>query len=84
MVWGGLSWRYRTPLVIIEGNLTSRRYIDEVLELVVVPLLQNYADVTLYQQDNASPHSARLTKYFLFFWTKKMCMFYLGWNSFLI
>ena len=81
MVWGGISWRYRTPLVIIEGNLTSRRYIDEVLELVQVPLLQNYADVTLYQQDNASPHSARLTKYFL---GQKMCMCYLGWHSFLI
>ena len=62
---GGLSWRYRTPLVVIEGNLTSRRYIDEVLEPVVVPFLQNHADVTLYQQDNASLHSARLTTDFL-------------------
>ena len=49
MVWGGISWRYRTPLVVIEGNLTARRYIDEVLEPVVVPFLQNHADVTLYQ-----------------------------------
>ena len=37
MVWGGISWRYRTPLVVIGGNLTSRRYIYEVLEPVVVP-----------------------------------------------
>ena len=65
MVWGGISWRYRTPLVVLEGNLTSRRYIDEVLEPVVVPFLQNHADVTLYQQDNARPHSARLTTDFL-------------------
>ena len=65
MVWGGISWRYRTPLVVIEGNLTSRRYIDEVLKPVVVPFLQNHADVTLYQQDNGRPHSARLTTDFL-------------------
>ena len=58
---GGISWRYKTPLVVIEGNLTTMRYIDEVLEPVVVPCFQNHADVTLYQQDNARPHSARLT-----------------------
>ena len=62
---GGISWRYRTPLVVIEGNLTSRRYIDEVLEPVVVPFPQNHNDVTLYQQDNARPHSARLKTDFL-------------------
>ena len=65
MVWGGISWRYKTPLVVIEGNLTARRYIDEVLEPVIVPFLQNHADVMLYQQDNARPHSARLTSGFL-------------------
>ena len=65
MVWGGISWRYRTPLIVIEGNLTSRQYIDKVLEPVVVPFLQNHTDITLYQQDNATPQSARLTTDFL-------------------
>ena len=65
MVWGGISWRYKTPLVVFEGNLTVKRYIDDVLEPVVVPFLQNHADVTLYQQYNARPHSARLTSGFL-------------------
>ena len=65
MAWGGISWCYRTQLIVIEGNLISRRYIDEVLEPVVVPFLQNHADVTLYQQDKARPHSARLTTDFL-------------------
>ena len=65
MVWSGVSWRYRTVLVVIEGKLTSRRYIDEILEPVVVPFLQNHADVTLYQQDNIRTHSARLTTDFL-------------------
>ena len=44
MVWGVISWCYRTPLVVIEGNSTSRRYIDEVLQPVVVQFLQKHAD----------------------------------------
>ena len=51
--------------MVIEGNLTSRRHIDEVLDPVVVSFLQNHANVTLYQQDNARPHSTRLTTDFL-------------------
>ena len=78
IVRGGISWRYRTPLVLIEGNLTSKRYIDELFEPVVVPFLQNHADVTLYQQDNTRPHSARFTTDFL---DKSMCRRYLGQHS---
>ena len=51
--------------MVIEGNLTSRRYIDVVLEQVEVPFLHNHAGVTLYQQDNVRRHSARLTTDFL-------------------
>ena len=65
MVCGGISWRYKAPRVVIEGALSTRRYIDEVLVTVVVPFLQNHADVTLYQQYNARPHSARLQHTFL-------------------
>ena len=30
----GISWRYITHLVVIEGNMTASRYIDEVLQPV--------------------------------------------------
>ena len=53
MVWGGISWRYKTPLVVIDGNLTTRRYSNEVLQQVIEPCLRNHVDITLYQQDNA-------------------------------
>ena len=61
MVWGGISWRHKTQLIVVDGNLTARRYIDEILEPEVVPFLRNNGDVTLFQQDNARAHSARLT-----------------------
>ena len=41
--------------------MTARRYIDEILEPELVPFLRNNGDVTLFQQDNARVHPARLT-----------------------
>ena len=61
MVWGGISWHHKTQLIVVDGNLTARRYIDEILEPEKVPFLRNNGDVTLFQQDNAHAHSARLT-----------------------
>jgi len=61
MVWGGISEDHRTQLVCIDGNLTAQRYIDHILEPVVIPFLQQHGDVTTFQQDNARPHSARIT-----------------------
>ena len=65
MVWGGISWFHKTSLVVVERTLTARRYIDEILEPTVIPFLHGNADVTHYQQDNARPHSARITTAFL-------------------
>ena len=32
MVWAGITWRHRTPLVVIDGIRRARCYIDDVLE----------------------------------------------------
>ncbi|GFX03769.1 transposable element Tcb1 transposase [Trichonephila clavipes] len=39
MVWGGIGYHYRTPLVRIAGTLNSQRYISEVVKPVVLPYL---------------------------------------------
>ncbi|GFV95965.1 transposable element Tcb1 transposase [Trichonephila clavipes] len=57
MVWGGIEYHSRTPLVRISGTLNSQRYISEVLESVVLPYLQGL-DTAIFQQDNARPHLA--------------------------
>ena len=67
MVWGAINHDFRSDLVLIQGNLTAHRYIIEVLQPVLVPLLQrfrNNGQLTL-TQDNARAHSARLTQNFL-------------------
>lgn len=60
MVWGGIMFDRRTPLVHIDGSLTADRYVTQVVEPVVLPLLQG-APNTVFQQDNARPHVARRT-----------------------
>ena len=37
MVWAAINYRFKTQLVVCQGNLTARRYIDQVLRPVVVP-----------------------------------------------
>ncbi|GFS57772.1 transposable element Tcb1 transposase [Trichonephila clavipes] len=63
MVWGGIGYHSRTPLVRIAGTLNSQRYISEVLEPVVLPYLQGLA-TAIFQQDNARPHEVRIVQRF--------------------
>ncbi|GFW00294.1 transposable element Tcb1 transposase [Trichonephila clavipes] len=63
MVWGGIAYHSRTPLVRIAGTLNSQRYISEVLEPVILLYLQGLA-TAIFQQDNARPHVARIVQRF--------------------
>ncbi|RZC32058.1 DDE 3 domain containing protein [Asbolus verrucosus] len=60
MVWAAICYGSRSPLVFIQATMTAQQYIQEVLELVVVPYLQDIPNA-LYQQDNARPHVARVS-----------------------
>ncbi|GFV73000.1 hypothetical protein TNCV_1734681 [Trichonephila clavipes] len=63
MVWGGIGYHSRTPLVRIAGTLNSQCNISEVLEPVILPYLQGLA-TAIFQQDNARPHVARIVQRF--------------------
>ena len=65
MVWGGISAQAKTPLFIIRGNLNSERYLREVLETHVVPVMNHHTDITVFQHDNARPHTAAICRNFL-------------------
>ncbi|GFS21297.1 transposable element Tcb2 transposase [Elysia marginata] len=64
MVWGGITAAGKTPLVTVHGNLTARRYIDEILRPHVVPAVHNQG--LTFMQDNAPAHRARITSQFLY------------------
>ena len=63
MVWGGISHGVKTPLVVIQGNLTAIRYRDQVLMPRVLPLVN--AHNLMFQHDNARPHVVRVCRDFL-------------------
>ncbi|GFW16906.1 HTH_Tnp_Tc3_2 domain-containing protein [Trichonephila clavipes] len=43
------------------GTLTARRYVDDILTPIVLPMLSSRPGA-IYQQDNARPHTARLSQ----------------------
>ncbi|UYV79063.1 hypothetical protein LAZ67_17000977 [Cordylochernes scorpioides] len=61
MVWGAIAYDSRSPLLRIQGTMTAQRYVDDVLRLVTLPYLQGVPNA-LYQQDNARPHTARISQ----------------------
>ncbi|GFT69355.1 transposable element Tcb1 transposase [Trichonephila clavipes] len=63
MVWGGIGYHFRTPLVRIADTLNSQRYISEVFEPFVLPYLQGLA-TAIFQQDNGRTHVARIIQRF--------------------
>jgi len=58
MVLGGTAYGYRTPLVVIDGNLNAQKYREDILGPHAVPLLQAHNVITTLQQDNATSHVA--------------------------
>ena len=64
MVWAAINHTFKSELVIVNGNLTERQYIDRILRPVVVPMFRQRPGLA-FLQDNARPHTARLTRDFL-------------------
>lgn len=65
MVWAGITASHRTELVVIRGNLNAQRYTNEILRQHVQPFLRDHPEVEQFQQDNARPHTARVSLQFL-------------------
>lgn len=58
MVWAGIWWNSRTEIVVIPGTMTGKRYLNEIVLPHVLPIVEEN-NLTL-QQDNATPHKARI------------------------
>ena len=62
MVWGGISYRGKTDLVVVNGNLTGARYLDQIVDPHILPYLRANRPGFQLQQDNARPHVANIVK----------------------
>ena len=63
MMWAAISMNARTDLVHVQGNLTAVSYRDEILRPHLIPAINIQREV--FQQDNARPHTAHVTRVFL-------------------
>ncbi|GFT17774.1 transposable element Tcb2 transposase [Trichonephila clavipes] len=60
MVWGAIAYNTQSPLVLIRGTMTAHRYIHDILQPHVLPLMQ-WLIGAIFQQDNAWPYTASVS-----------------------
>ncbi|GFS74807.1 transposable element Tcb2 transposase [Trichonephila clavipes] len=59
MVWSAIAYYTRSPLILIHGTLTAHRYVHDILQPHVLPLMAILPGA-LFQQDNVA-HSKDVT-----------------------
>ena len=65
MIWGAICGDQKSPLIVVQRNLTAQRYIDQIQRPVLLPFLHHRGQQGLiFQHDNARPHVARLVQDF--------------------
>jgi hypothetical protein len=67
-MWGIIGWDGVGPLREIHGTLTAQKYVDEVIHDIAELCSERRSGSSrkfTFMQDNARPHSARLTQQFL-------------------
>ena len=63
MVWADISYRQRTQMHFIIGNLNAQIYHDEILRPIVVPFIRRHH--LMLEHDSERPHVARICTQFL-------------------
>ncbi|GFX02007.1 transposable element Tcb2 transposase [Trichonephila clavipes] len=61
IVWGAIAYNKRAPLVLIRGTMTTPRHVHDILQQHVLSLMQ-WLSGAIFQQDNALPHTARVSQ----------------------
>ena len=62
MVWGGITSRRKTNLIVVQGNLSAQGYINQILQPAAVTFRHGPA---ILMHDNAKLHVARICRQFL-------------------
>jgi hypothetical protein len=61
MVLGGVMGRRKTNIIVVQGNLNTQDYINQILQPNTVPFLQRNGPAIL-MHDNARSHVARICR----------------------
>lgn len=60
MIWAGIWHGGRTAAIVVEGNVTSERYKNEIILPIVIPTVRE--NHLIFQDDNARPHRGKIVK----------------------
>ncbi|GFV25791.1 transposable element Tcb2 transposase [Trichonephila clavipes] len=61
MVWGVIVNDTRSPLILIHGTMTAQRYVHDILQPNVLPLMAGLPRA-IFQQVNGRPHTAKMSQ----------------------
>ncbi|GFY00844.1 transposable element Tcb2 transposase [Trichonephila clavipes] len=61
MILGVIAPDAWSPLILIHGTMTAQWYVHDILQLHVLSLTAGLPGA-IFQQDNARPHTARMSK----------------------
>ncbi|GFU81762.1 transposable element Tcb2 transposase [Trichonephila clavipes] len=61
MIWGAIAYNIQSPLELIHGAMIDQRYVHDILQPHVLPLMQ-WLTGDIFQQDNARLHTARVSQ----------------------
>uniref|UniRef100_A0A3P8U4P3 Tc1-like transposase DDE domain-containing protein n=1 Tax=Amphiprion percula TaxID=161767 RepID=A0A3P8U4P3_AMPPE len=59
-VWTGVTSQHKTDLVIVDGSVTARSYLRDIIEPIIIPQFRQHTPNFLFMDDNAPPHRARI------------------------
>ena len=62
MVWGSFCSHGRSGLIVVQGNLTAAQYRDQELTAELLLFKQQHGPGLTFQQDDAPPHTAILSR----------------------
>lgn len=60
-IWGGISSQGQTTLAFVDGTINARKYCD-ILEEHLLKFASHLPAGWQFQQNNAPPHRAKITK----------------------
>ena len=56
MIWAGIWHGGRTSAIIIKGNLDGNRYLTEIVNPIIIPVVREHG--LIFQDDNVRPQRA--------------------------
>uniref|UniRef100_A0A671XWQ0 Tc1-like transposase DDE domain-containing protein n=1 Tax=Sparus aurata TaxID=8175 RepID=A0A671XWQ0_SPAAU len=59
-VCAGIASQRKTDLVIVDGSVTARSYLRDIIEPIIIPPFRQRTPNFLFMDDNAPPHRARI------------------------